>query len=403
MVDRKGPFKKMPLNEQSLIDQISRNAKAFGQLRQRHYELLPQAIEEYRNATRAGWLSLEELAHAKQAAALPVEELHNHRQLARLALPEGNSYVVVATDGSIIPPDRHGGMAFCQVLNIGEVALGYGQRSLAHIEANTTLYLNGVAATSSSLTTASPATGTGPSDSSVDYLDPDHDDDQAGGANSSLTLETEMAVAELEVALRLTGDYWATVAMRDGPLTLWTSSILNNRESRALTARYVKLLARFGERGVPIVGYTSNTRSDVVMTALGVMARRSYAGLTDAQLFGAILAVGECSPAFRHIARHSKDSALTEEIRFMYLRTEDELVRLEFSQEFLGTPQLDTALAIIWHQLKVGQGYPVVLMEAHESAVLRQGDRELLRAVLESYGWVGQESQKGLSKRLRNL
>lgn len=334
---------------------------------------------------------------------MPVEELHTHRQQAQLALPEGNSYVVVATDGSLIPPDRHGGMAFCQVLNIGEVALGYGQRSMAHIEANTTLYLNGVATNSSTLTTSSPATVAGPSDISVDYLDPDHDDDQAGGISSSLTLETEMAVAELEVALRLTEDYWATVALRDGPLTLWTSSILNSRESRALTARYVKLLAKFGERGIPIVGYTSNTRSDVVMTALGVMAKCSYAGLSDAQLFEAILAVGECSPAFRHIARHPKDSALTEEIRFMYLRTEDELVRLEFSQEFLGTPQLDTALAVIWHQIKLGQGYPVVLMEAHESAVLRQSDRDLLRAILESYGWVGQESQKGLSKRLRNL
>jgi hypothetical protein len=398
----------VPLNEQSLIDQISRNAPAFEKLRQHQDEALPQAIEQYRNSTRADWLSLEELARAKQAAALPVEELHAHRQLAEFALPADNSYVVVATDGSIIPPDRHGGMAFCQVLNIGEVALGYGQRYLAHIEANTTLYLNGVAVNTSTSPTSSPtaSTGTGSSNSngSGDYLDPDHDDDdQASGVSSSLTLDTEMAVAELEVALRLTGDYWATVALRDGPLTLWTSSILNSRESRALTARYVKLLAKFGERGVPIVGYTSNTRSDVVMTALNVMAMRSYAGLTDAQLFGAILSIGECSPAFRHIARHPKDSALTEEIRFMYMRTEDELVRLEFSQEFLGTPQLDTALAIVWHQLKLGQGYPVVLMEAHESAVLRQTDRELLRAILESYGWVGQESQKGLSKRLRNL
>src|SRR5690348_5027889 len=110
----------MPLNERNLIDQISRNAQAFEKLRQFQDEALPQAIEQYRNSTRAGWLSLEELASARQAAALPVEELHNHRQLAQFVLPEGNSYVVVATDGSIIPPDRHGGMAFCQVLNISE-------------------------------------------------------------------------------------------------------------------------------------------------------------------------------------------------------------------------------------------------------------------------------------------
>ncbi len=379
----------MPLNEQSLLNQIQKRAGSLQTFRDNQDRDLPLAIEQYRQQTRAGWLSLEELARAKQVAALPVEELTVCRQISRLALPDEGSYVVVATDGSIIPPDRHGGLAFCQVLNVGEVVLGYGQRQMAHIDADTRLYLNGIE--------VSPAAEKSESAES----EADYEDDNA--SSQALLLEAEMSVAELEVALRLAGDYWATLALRDGPLTLWTSSILNSKEGRAITGRYLALVGKFAERGIPIIGYTSNTRSDVVMTALRVMGRQPYRGLLDANLFGAILAAGECSPVFRHSARHPKDAALTEQIRFMYLNTGDEIVRLEFSQDFVDTPQLETALSIIWQQVQLGLGYPTVLMEAHESAVLRQYDRELLFAAMESYGLVGQQSQKGLSKRLRNV
>jgi hypothetical protein len=216
-------------------------------------------------------------------------------------------------------------------------------------------------------------------------------------------MEVQGSVDELVVALRLATEYRATFALRDGPLTLWASTILNSREGKALTTKYLDLLDQFTHLGIPVVGYTSNTHSDVVITALRQMSKRAYRGIVDAALFWEILAPGECSPAFRHSPRHPKDTALTEQICFMYLKTEDEIVRLEFDHSFLDTTALATALNLIGRQINLGQGYPVALMEAHESAVLRGGDREILRLLLQDYGLLNQESQKGVSKRLRGV
>lgn len=371
----------MPINPNSLVSQLERQAPHLQQIRRQQQEELPQALAQYRATRREDWLTLEELARGKQAGALPVEELDSRPALD--AAP--SSYIVVATDGSAIPPDRHGGMAFCHVINIGEVALGYGDFHKAHIESDTRLYL----------------VGGGGKEAAI----PGEDEEDADSEINAqlLMMDVQLSVDELAVALELADEHKATVVLRDGPLTLWASSILNNKEGRALTGRYLQLLDQFTERNIPVVGYTSNSRSDAVVTALRMMGHRRYRGLLDGDLFWQLLAPGECSPAFRHSARHPKDAALTEQIYFRYFRTEDELVRLEFSRDFLGTPELDIALSIIWKQVQLGQGYPVALMEAHESAVLRSADRELLRVMLESYGLVTKESQKGLSKRLRGI
>ncbi len=385
----------MPINQNDLVSQIQIQAGTLQRLRQQQQEELPLAVKQYRETKRENWLSLEQLARGKQAAALPVEALDLRHTIATAP----DSYLIVATDGSAIPPDRHGGMAFCQVINIGEVALGYGQRLLAHIDSTTQLYLNGV--TKSTREADTPATEL---TAATDLTIGDEDSDEEG-QGQLLMLDAQMSVDELRVALRLVNQYQATLSLRDGPLTLWASSILNSQEGKALTAQYLALLNQFTTQGIPVIGYTSNPRSDVVITALRFMSRRNraYQGLVDADLFWQLLAVGEASPAFRHSARHPKDTALTEQIYFMYLKTETELVRLEFSREWLAKPELDQALAIIWNQLTLGQGYPVALMEAHESAVLRGADREMLRILLEDYQLVTQESQKGLSKRLRGV
>ncbi len=366
----------MPINRDSLVAQLEAEAKNMLQASRQEIDDLKRAVEQYQKLRQDNWLTLEELSRGKQAGALPVESLSHKRKIEIAA----KDYVVVATDGSAIPADRHGGMALYSVINIGRVVLGYGQRNQCQIDSDTRFY----------------------------SLEDDRDEsgEQSDFEQRTLTaqmLEVQGSVDELRVALKLAIDNKATLTLRDGPLTLWGSSILNSREGKALTTTYLALLDQFSEINIPVVGYTSNTRSDVVITALRDMSKRSYRGLMDAQLFGEVLEPGECSPAFRNSPRHPKDTAQTEQIYFMYLKTEDEIVRLEFGHKFLDAPELEVALAIIGRQIKLGQGYPVALMEAHESAVLRGSDRELLRLLLEDYGLITRESQKGLSKRLRGI
>jgi hypothetical protein len=300
---------------------------------------------------------------------MPVEALHQPRTIGECP----QTYTVVAADGSAIPPDRHGGTAFCHVQNMGLVMLSYGSQPQAILDSDTRFYLL--------------------------ENEGEHDNNNT----ASQMLEARSSVDELLYLLELARQHQATLALRDGPLTLWASSILNSPEGKQLTADYLTKLQAFGEIGVPVVGYTSNSRSDAVVTALREMSHRSYKGLLDADLFRQILKPGEYTAAFRNSPRHPKDVALTEEVFFMYLKTEYEIVRLEFSRAFLGTTLLQTALAIILRQAELGQGYPVALMEAHEQAVLRGDDRTLLRILLEEQGLITQESEKGRSKRLRGV
>lgn len=416
----------MGINENQLVSQLQQRAERLRRVQQRRQNDLEKVVAFYKSLRQSDWLSAEELSAISQAGALPLEELNRPK---KVQLPAPVSYLVVATDGSIIPPDRHGGMDFCYVLNVGEIALGYGERYTAHIESNTRLQLLGV--------------------SEQAGQEADRDSGYKSDNKQALLLDAEMAVEELRVALKLATENQANAVLRDGPLTLWASSILNNSQGKKLTNEYLALIGEFEQKNIPVVGYISNTRSDSVITALKVLAQKQYfaqlpetgpttknsrskrnsepsagyqamlpleddensekspaqlyEGLLDADLFRQLLAPGEYSPAFRQSARHSKDTQLTEQIYFCYLRTEYELVKLEFSRQFLHTPQLEEALAIVWRQMELGQGYPVALMEAHESAVLRTADRELLRVLLEDYGLIGQESQKGISKRLRGI
>jgi NurA domain len=359
----------MPINPQNLINEIERQAEKLRRRAERQAQELPLAIEQYLAARNDTWLTLEQLSRGQQAGAMPVEELHQPRAIN--ACPE--SYTVVATDGSAIPPDRHGGMAFCQVQNMGLIMLSYGKQPQAVLDSDTRFYLL------------------------------ENEGEHDNNTTASQMLEARGSVEELLALLELAGKYHATVALRDGPLTLWASSILNSPAGKQLTADYLEKIKEFGKIGVPVIGYTSNSRSDAVITALREMSNRSYQGLLDADLFRQILQPGEYTAAFRNSPRHPKDAALTEEVFFMYLKTDYEMVRLEFSHAFLGSPPLQTALAIILRQADLGQGYPVALMEAHEQAVLRGDDRTLLRILLEEQGLLTVESEKGRSKRLRGI
>jgi hypothetical protein len=125
----------------------------------------------------------------------------------------------------------------------------------------------------------------------------------------------------------------------------------------------------------------------------------------DAQLFARTLAVGHRSPVFKAVLREPRQlAAHIDEIYFVYLKTSYEIVRIEFPQWLRQQPDMLTrAFAIVLDQCMRGDGYPPVLMEAHESAVLRTEDRTLLRLLLEENQLLQSESEKGRSKRVRGL
>ena len=127
-------------------------------------------------------------------------------------------------------------------------------------------------------------------------------------------------------------------------------------------------------------------------------------GLTDTALFGSILKEGQCSILF-----HSRSKILDhygeQRISFFYLHVGTEIVKIEVPRWMTENPQLISNTAgLCYQQAKIGNGYPAVLSEAHEHAVVRNADRDLFYTLLEQafirHGLSGMLSAKQFSKRV---
>jgi len=69
---------------------------------------------------------------------------------------------------------------------------------------------------------------------------------------------------------------------------------------------------------------------------------------------------------------------------FFYIRLDDEVVRVEIPLWVAEDDNLiDLTQTIILDQCQLGRGYPVVLSEAHEKAVITAADREQFWALVE--------------------
>jgi GNAT superfamily N-acetyltransferase len=215
---------------------------------------------------------------------------------------------------------------------------------------------------------------------------------------------------------------------------MWGSRDRNDQDSVSLRQGYYQILGRFKENQIPIVGYISNTHSQAVTNSLRLLLSErpqltlldfeggpgptktkpargkqkgkltGIAGVQDADLYRQVLSPGHYSEVFQTAFSEPKElTTYIDQVCFLYWRTDNEIVRLEFPLWVVEKGLIPAAMSLVQDQNRRGQGYPVALMEAHESAVLRPGDRELLRILLEENGLLQPESEKGRSKRLRGI
>ena len=72
-------------------------------------------------------------------------------------------------------------------------------------------------------------------------------------------------------------------------------------------------------------------------------------------------------------------------VHFFYLRVDDEIARIEIPQWVTeNSVLLNLTHSLVLDQCRRGQGYPVVLSEAHEQAVVTGADRENFWELVES-------------------
>jgi len=301
-----------------------------------------------------------------------------------------SDFAVIATDGSHIGVDRHS-PARCYLINIGSATLLYGKQPDAILRSQPTLYSN---------------------KEDLSIVDPLRSGEQLieGGLLGIKRMVAEcLALAQLgeEVPPAL-----PSVALLDGTLVMWSLAGKVYPEyvrEELLRKGFLNALDRIrdlsGRTGLALASYISLPRSTEVVNALRIALcpheppdcdrhcpRSSssvqrecdaVAGVRDRDLFHSLLEPGDRSATFVSRSSVVGDYYGDHEIRFFYLKSDDEVARVEFPRWVEEGGLLDLLHALILDQCRRGQGYPVALSESHEQAVLTGSDREQFRHLVD--------------------
>lgn len=279
-------------------------------------------------------------------------------------------YTALATDGSQIPLDRHE-IVSCYVINIGEIALHYGEPIRPRLTTHATLH----------------------------YKEKDLLLDSEGEAAyiGEREIGTRRMLAEAKVLRELIAQNSGRanpIALVDGTLILWSQEAELDDRRRAVVSEFVELLGAGREAGIPVAGYLSSPGSREVINSLRVtlcpdktvncykkekchLICDSIKRITDAELFRRLLSLGERSQIFRSESKVLDLYPEAQRIVFFYVNVGPEIARIEIpawvAQE---NALVGRVHSLVLDQAAKGGGYPVCLTEAHERAVVRGADRE---------------------------
>ncbi len=339
-------------------------------LRARRLERARQALA----ATNAGWEALRE----KVVAARPkwlVAGLRSAPGEAHTCGPRPTPVTVVATDGSQIFPDRHIEPT-CYLLNVSRIAFQYGTDERPLMEAVPELHYR------------------------RDELDDLYDPLFAEASTEVVSaLRDEIELRELlgtAKAVRLPGR--PLVALADGTLIRWMIRRMQNRDlEQRLIERYTEILAGFREERLPLCSYISMPANTEVVNLLRVFLdepevpahpEQTLAGLTDRCLFEAVLPPGTRSATFES-ASHIQREYGEDRICYFYLHVPlpeggGEIGRVELPAWVADEDGLlDLVHAVVLSECRKGNGYPMILSEAHERAVIRAHEKALFYEMME--------------------
>lgn len=291
-------------------------------------------------------------------------------------------YEVLAVDGSQIYPDRHQGTS-CYLLNMGIVHLEY------------LVYESRVTFDSSPLVVFEGEKG-------LSEYTPEIINARRG--------EKELSTGFTWMQKILQRAQDPSLFLFDGSLIFWHLVTLQAANpSLDFLKGYFNLLDLFCEKKYPLAGYISHPKSrDLVNILRSVAAHQNqptdFAYLSDTSIAHFYLKPGRRSTLFQSKSLVCSSYPKGSEPYFYYLNTGQEIARVELpAWVALDSILLEQVSAIIYDQACKGYGYPIALAEAHEQAVVTNGDKEFFYHVLQSLLPFGSNlngpSQKSMRKR----
>ena len=317
-----------------------------------------------------------------------VAGLHDALNHTYKATPCPSDYTAISTDGSHIDVDRHM-PARCCLINIGTASISYGDNPNALLSNQPEMFVN------------------------EPFL-------EGNLLGLKRAVDECLALAELS---QETPQSSSALGLLDGTLILWGIIGLEYIEfvQELLADGFLKALDKMKKHRLPLASYISYPRSTDVANILRVAICpfetancdvkcsndtkcSALDGINDRDLFTDTLVVGQRSAIFRSQSRIIKDHYREHAIYFFYLNVGDEIARVEVPAWVAENNDLmEKVHSMVLDQCRRGHGYPAVLTEAHEQAVLSGSDREqfwrLIEMLLEKNDLPANTSAKSRSKR----
>ncbi len=354
-------------------------------------EILKEAIETLKKIGE-NVFSKEDFSTISYFVGTPVEK-------ASLKVREeefSSEYIAIATDGSAIAPDSDFILNY-YLINIGYVVIGYGKNHF--FEAN----------------------------SIPELFYEEKDLYETVGENRYLVkgelLQAKMLLEESKILSKKIEENAnrnvPIISLIDGTLIQWEIKGRDERYKKHFIESFESLFKKSIELNIPVAGYISGSHSKDVVGLIKYFLYKNgvtsddltkFDMLEDIDIFGELLNKGERSAVFISNVPILKYYNY-KPIYFFYLNTGREVVRIEIPSFIIGDgkdfSKVSLIQQLILSQSEKGKGYPVVLREAHEQAVIRNGDKfaleNLLREKLLSEGVKFSIDKKTFFKRTRSI
>jgi NurA domain len=298
-------------------------------------------------------------------------------------------YSVIGIDGSQIYPDRHQGIG-CYLINIGSVTIHYKeQQSIALFSSIPSIIFENTNTLTHEYIQLSP--------------------EFVNCQRTQLEL-----LAGIDVWKKLTNDvstiHTKQLILLDGSLLFWQLESYNSYLKQKFITHYISLLQRYYEEKIIMASYISLPKNrDLIGIIKCILeqdriATQPLEGLVDYEILNFFLEGCHRSTLFKSessLAHNYPEHSIP---YFFYLNTGNEIARIEIPAWIAQNQEsVDSITQIVLDQTLKGNGYPIILAEAHEQAVVKTADRDFFYQELATLTHTQQSahtiSQKNLKKK----
>jgi hypothetical protein len=292
-----------------------------------------------------------------------------------------NPYGIVGVDGSQIYPDRFYSNVDCFVINTGGIAVAYKQ-PISEVTFFSQPYVH-----------------------TLRDVVKRYGYDVSGSKDLIDLIREEF---EFKDALAAAGVFRTAhpglpfLCLLDGSFVFWHLEGKPPEVRELFLSTYMLYLRRFQEERIPVAGYISLPRNRELCNALRIALCERFAAqqifcladqacackilqeMTDVDLVAQLLKPGQRTGIF--MSRSSIADQYFDELRpcFFFLNVGEEIGRVELPWWMAkDASQVDFVAEIVTDQAAKGLGYPMVLAEAHERAVIKHHDKIFFYEMLE--------------------